>query len=317
MKRNGETPLVSIIVPVYKAEKTILRCVSSLVQQTYTNIEIILVENGSPDKSGEICDAFTDKRIRVIHTLNNGVSKARNDGLEESNGEFIAFCDSDDYYSKNHIEKSLKSALKYNSDIVISGYYVKSKDKITESRMKKSKNLTKNEILNSIITNNYIMGSCWNKLFKKSAIGDKRFPNDLTILEDTYFLLEVLQNTSKIRYINECLYFYCDNANSAVRCMDTLFSDDQLLYIASYNKILSKFQLSIENQNLIRAKLFEMAVWGKNVVSGSSINSPELINNLNHEIQKNQGIFLRSDAFSIKHKIKVLLNLYIPMLNSL
>ena len=72
MKRNGETPLVSIIVPVYKAEKTILRCVSSLVQQTYTNIEIILVENGSPDKSGEICDAFTDKRIRVIHTLNNG-----------------------------------------------------------------------------------------------------------------------------------------------------------------------------------------------------------------------------------------------------
>ena len=112
--------LISIIVPIYKVENYLKRCIDSIINQTYKHIEIILVDDGSPDNCGAICDEYTkfDDRIKVIHKKNGGLSDARNCGIEISTGDYIIFIDGDDYVSKNMCEKLLIRALEHNADIV-------------------------------------------------------------------------------------------------------------------------------------------------------------------------------------------------------
>lgn len=117
---------VSVIVPVYKVEKYLGRCIRSLIGQTYENLEVILVDDGSPDRCGVICDEFAqmDSRIIVIHQVNRGVSAARNNGLEKVSGDWICFCDGDDWYAPNYVEKMLACALQQNADHVICNYQI-------------------------------------------------------------------------------------------------------------------------------------------------------------------------------------------------
>ena len=112
-------PLISVIVPIYMVEKYIHRCIDSILQQTYKNLEIILIDDGSPDKCGKICDMYlsVDSRVKVIHQKNGGVGAARNTGLQHCRGEFITFVDGDDYISSDLIE-TLYSKIKYNIEIV-------------------------------------------------------------------------------------------------------------------------------------------------------------------------------------------------------
>ena len=116
--------LISVIIPVYKVEKYLEQCVESVRQQTYSNIEIILVDDGSPDKCGKICDEYAckDKRIKAIHQNNMGLSVARNTGVEYSKGEYLVFIDSDDYIHPKLLEISYREAKKYNCDLVVYNY---------------------------------------------------------------------------------------------------------------------------------------------------------------------------------------------------
>lgn len=117
---------VSIIVPVYNVEAYLQRCVDSLAKQTYPCIEIVLVDDGSPDKSGELCDtlAKSDSRIQVVHQLNQGVSAARNHGLDVMSGDWVCFCDGDDWFEPDFVEKMLKCAQKENADYIICNYQI-------------------------------------------------------------------------------------------------------------------------------------------------------------------------------------------------
>ena len=123
VKKEG---LVSIVVPVYNTEKYLDRCISSIVEQTYQKLEILLIDDGSTDKSGKICDewAARDSRIRVIHKKNEGLGITRNHGIDNANGEYICFFDSDDYFSKDAIEKAYKQAKEDHADVVILGRYL-------------------------------------------------------------------------------------------------------------------------------------------------------------------------------------------------
>ena len=164
-------PLISIIVPVHNAENTLERCVTSLINQSYLNIEIILVENGSQDSSWELCNKFKDKRVILVRQLEAGVSKARNRGLDIAKGKYITFCDDDDFYTYDHIEQSFKLALKDKSDLVISGYFFERNNKFIPKLMNNSNSFNSNsELLVNIITVDEVMGVCWNKFFKKSVI---------------------------------------------------------------------------------------------------------------------------------------------------
>ena len=117
------TPKISVIVPVYKVEKYLNKCVDSIVNQTFTDIEIILVDDGSPDNSGKMCDDWSqkDRRIRVIHKENGGLSDARNRGIQESSGEYIIFIDSDDFIEPKMLEVLYNLATDHDADVAISG----------------------------------------------------------------------------------------------------------------------------------------------------------------------------------------------------
>lgn len=123
-------PLVSIVVPVYKVEKYLVRCVESLIAQTYANIEILLIDDGSPDCSGQICEdlAKTDSRIRVFHKANGGLSDARNYGTERVNGDFVTYIDSDDFVAENYIDRMMSAQKEYDADIVCCDFVRTSQD---------------------------------------------------------------------------------------------------------------------------------------------------------------------------------------------
>ena len=126
MENDLSRPLLSVIVPVYRVETYLPKCLDSLVGQTYADLEIILVDDGSPDRSGAICDEYAarDSRIVVIHQENRGASQARNAGLDRATGEFVAFVDSDDYLDFSMYENLMKAVVEYDADIVISDFFV-------------------------------------------------------------------------------------------------------------------------------------------------------------------------------------------------
>lgn len=253
---------VSIIVPVYKAENSIRKCIDSILTQTYREIELILVDDGSPDKSGQICDKYqSDSRVMVIHTLNKGVSHARNIGLDHATGDYITFCDSDDFYEPYFIENMVQTALKYNSDITICGYYLEEKHHFESSIKSKSRLVNEDELIEHCSIDNEFGGFCWNKIYKTAIIGKNRFPEDMDIMEDTYFLCSVSKKAQRIYYLAKPLYYYCDNSNSSVRNIDNLYSDNNTVkYIDAWEKILTNFQVNDISRNYIYVAMVKVAI---------------------------------------------------------
>lgn len=307
-----DNSLVSIIVPVYNNELSLARCVTSLVNQTYRNIEIILVDDGSRDNSGKICDSFKDERISVIHKSNHGVAYTRNCGIENSKGDYITFCDADDYYGDNHIEELISASKKYNSDITVSGYYIKDETSGEKSLKGISGYKSKENIIKGLTINNIYGGFCWNKLFKKKIIGDIRFPDDLSLLEDTYFLLKILQKAKLIYYLSTPSYYYCYNENSVTRSNPKkLIKNNNSLYILSYNKIVNDIDLSENSISLIKAVKFEIALGEGWALLNRDYSSKKTYKNLSNEISKNKLFFFKCIDISMKHKAKRLVQLLI------
>ena len=178
---------VSIIIPVYNVEMLLDRCIASVINQTYTNLEIILVDDGSPDKCGEICDAWAEKdnRIKVIHKANGGLSDARNAGLEIASGDFVAFLDSDDYFLDNFSKVCEFVNQNQDNDVVVSKHGI---DKI-----------------NGLV---YPISACM-KFFKLDFLRNNSIKFEKGIYhEDVVFSLEVVYHTDKIKTVDENFYYY-------------------------------------------------------------------------------------------------------------
>ncbi len=202
-------PLLSVIVPVYKVEKYIDRCIRSLVGQTYDNLEIILVDDGSPDNSGAICDAWAakDSRIKVIHKENGGSGLARNVALDEAKGELIAFVDSDDYIAPNMYEY-LYSILQQGADIAECGY----KDTFTDDMEfgggdREVKWYSTEEALIGNIHDDIFRQLIWNKLYRRHCVDGVRFPVGTTI-DDEFFTYKLLGNAKRLARCETVLYAY-------------------------------------------------------------------------------------------------------------
>ena len=213
--------LVSIIVPVYNLENYIERCVESLINQTYTNIEIILVVDGSRDRSDEICDGFAEKdsRIKVIHKENGGLSSARNCGIDNAGGEYIMFVDGDDFISETMVEK-LKNALSENDadmsvcsfkNIYEDGTAVKEMDDdnpITDSVM------SAEDVYRALLKKgNWYYIVTWNKLYKKEIWDGVRYPVG-KIHEDEFVIGDIVSKTNRIVTISDKLYMYIQRKGS-------------------------------------------------------------------------------------------------------
>lgn len=203
--------LISIIVPIYNAEKYLSKCLDSIIAQTYTNWEAILVDDGSPDKCGMICDEYAtkDKRFKVIHQKNGGVSVARQTGLDNAAGDYIIHCDPDDWIEPTMLDEMLKYAISNNADIVICDMTIHKGKLIEYSPQNLPENITSKELQKKIIRQE-IHGSLCNKLIRKDCCKDICFtPKDISFCEDELFLIKLLnQELAIIKYIPKGFYHY-------------------------------------------------------------------------------------------------------------
>lgn len=222
---------VTIIIPVYNVEKYLEECLKSVVLQSYKDIEIIVINDGSTDCSREICEEYQNKydNIILINKKNEGVSVARNTGISLSTGEYIVFIDADDVVHENYIEclvylletECAEIAMcEYTTDILKDDINIKYKKNIVE----------KNEVIINILSNGKYDGYLWNKLFIKSIIikNDIKFQEGITIWEDLLFVIEYLTNINYCVWLNRVLYYYRQRNNSAVANMDLKKTQDKL-----------------------------------------------------------------------------------------
>ena len=222
--------LISIIVPVYNAERTLHRCVTSLVEQSYPNIEILLVNDGSKDASLEMCRGYEqqDSRIRVIDKPNGGVSSARNAGLDVARGEYIMFCDSDDWVSplwcehlvRNHIPQNLTVC-----EIAWGGPDAETKDQQLSEEIIVERN--------RFLQFSFVMCPPWNKLFERNAIqkSDLRFSGDLRLGEDLIFVMEYLCNVQgHVRILPQRLYYYDTSTEGSLSKRSATMEQCDLFY---------------------------------------------------------------------------------------
>lgn len=209
---------VSIIVPVYNVEKYLAECIEAILHQSFCDFELILVDDGSSDQSGKICDDYSlrDKRIVVMHKKNGGVSSARNEGLERSKGRYIAFVDSDDIIDELFLEILVGTIEQSGADVVQCGYKRFYKDKIVDSTKtnKEAKVVSSDELRSGLFgENSFACAAVWNKLYKRETIGTLRFePN--RIHEDTYFINELCLRMKGFALVEDELYFYRVVSNS-------------------------------------------------------------------------------------------------------
>lgn len=209
--------LVSLIVPIYKVEKYLERCIESIVTQSYENIEIILVDDGSPDRCPVICDEWAgkDSRIQVIHKKNGGLSDARNAGLKAASGNYVAFVDSDDYIHPQFVEILYYIMKQHNGDVAACEYKQVSEDSSPELVSDICcEDIQIKEI--SEVTPAAVGVQAWNKLYKKSLFDKIQFPVG-KIHEDVGIWWEMAYYAERIVAIPEKLYFYCENPASIMR----------------------------------------------------------------------------------------------------
>lgn len=233
-------PLISIIVPIFKVEKYLHRCLDSIKNQTFMDWECILVDDGSPDNSGIICDEYMskDKRFRVFHQENAGVSAARNKGLDEAKGEWIGFVDSDDWIEPNMYEYLYSDAINTKSDVVICGYVGQNNRRI------KSVINSREDATKLLFDKNGFGGFSFLRLVAAELVQDIRFDANVSYMEDNEFFYYIFKKCKKIYWDNEPLYHYerredsvtaqkglTKQAKSALNMLEQLYKEEELKQI--------------------------------------------------------------------------------------
>lgn len=213
-----EEPLISVIVPVYQAEEYLRCCVDSLLDQTWKNIEILLIDDGSTDAGGRICDEYAaaDARVRVLHQSNSGVSAARNRGLERARGEWIGFADSDDWLDRDLLACLLRNAQEHGAQLVQCGAVIE------DGIGLKTEGAPEKQIVTDDLTGllggkdwRLFSNDVWGKLFRRDAVERVRFDCELRIGEDFAFLLHTLPFVKTAVLCSEVKYHYRQHSGSA------------------------------------------------------------------------------------------------------
>ncbi len=214
---------ISIIVPIYNLESYIPQCIDSILSQSFTNFELILVNDGSTDNSGELCDEYArlDSRVRVIHKENGGIASSRNAGLEVARGEYIGFVDNDDYINKYMFEELFNNAIKHSSDTVVCDYLKVEEDQFIDTEVFNSdyslQNFSNKEALHFIYKNmekdTFIYP--WNKLYKRYLFDEIKYEHG-NIYDDETIAHKLLYRSNKVTYIQSELYYYVKRKGSQI-----------------------------------------------------------------------------------------------------
>lgn len=207
-------PKISVIVPVYKAEKYLRRCIDSLLAQTFTDFEVLLIDDGSPDNSGDICDEYaqTDNRVRAVHKENGGVSSARQCGIDNARGEYTIHADPDDWVEPTMLEELYHKAKEEKADMVICDFYLSKNNKDILVRQQPS-------LLDHVTVQcelfQQLHGSCCNKLVKRVCYSEFsiKFPTELSFCEDLFVNTSLLLHPIRVAYLSRAFYHYEQDIN--------------------------------------------------------------------------------------------------------
>ena len=239
-----EMPLVSVIVPVYKVESYLHRCVDCILAQTYANLEIILVDDGSPDNCGKICDEYAqkDKCIKVIHKKNGGLSDARNAGLDIAMGEYITFVDSDDWIHFQYVEILLNNLTKADVDISTCSFVRTPEKMLMDSKVSESSYhiYSSEKAIEQTLYQNRLDNSAWGKLYKKELFNGLRFTVG-RLYEDLDFFYKIYDRAVRLVHTDAVLYYYYYRTDSIMgvfnrKRLDVLdITDEIVCYITMHH----------------------------------------------------------------------------------
>ena len=207
--------MISVIVPVYNVEKYLDRCVKSILSQSFSDFELLLVDDGSPDRCGEMCDEYAkgDSRIKAFHKRNGGLSDARNFGIEKALGEYLMFVDSDDYIHEQMLETLHRLITENDADLAVcSAMDVFEGKEVTQVREIREFTLNKTESYKYMLRGDGLRSAC-NKLYKRQTVGEVRFPVG-KLYEDGFFTPQILQRVEKTAVTSRPMYYYFRRADS-------------------------------------------------------------------------------------------------------
>lgn len=243
-------PELSIIVPVYKVEKYLPRCIDSILAQTFGDFELILIDDGSPDGCGRICDEYArkDKRIVVIHQKNMGVSAARNAGLDIARGRYIGFVDSDDWIEPQMYEAMMDAIRENGADMAVCGVrYADEDGKFTRADMLSEGVYSRDGLLEDVFAMpNRLGGGCCNKVFDASKIASVRFKVGMTIAEDALYLFDCFMRIDGAVKIGDALYNVYERCGSATRTDSMICVNETIEGRLSMLKHTRKYMPSME-----------------------------------------------------------------------
>ena len=305
---------ISIVVPVYQVEPYLEKCVESLLKQTYSDIEVILVNDSAPDRCGEICDRFArnDNRVKVIHKEHGGLSAARNAGMEIASGEYIGFVDSDDWVEPDMYEYLLQGIRTTNSDIVCCALW--------EERLRSSKRIgkragrlfTAHEAIRSLLTDGGIQFTVvWNKLYRRSLWDNVLFPQD-RLSEDTATVYRILAKARRMYVMPEAKYHYRINPNGLMRT--TNLSREMDFWEATKARYANLLPMYPEFKELLKIDIMQaiMNVWSMMWEYGED--ERELRAAMLHEMatyaKENRRVVLPLCCFGITGKMRICLTPY-------
>ena len=211
-----QTPLISVIIPIYNVENYLERCLQSIIRQTYTHLEIILVDDGSTDSCPQICDEYKtkDSRIKVIHKENGGLSDARNKGLDAASGAYISFIDSDDWIDLKTYELSIQKIQETNAEVLaFNVLWVYEGKEFTPDLSEEYEVMNSQQAILTTVGNTKVRTTAWNKLYRTDLIGDFRFLKG-KLNEDEFFTFRILDKAKTIVYLHRECYYYFQRNNS-------------------------------------------------------------------------------------------------------
>ena len=269
-KSGGAAPKVSVIVPVYKAEKYLRKCVDSILAQTFRDFEVILVDDGSPDGSGAICDEYAkkDPRVRVFHKENGGVSSARQCGLDHARGEYTIHADPDDWVEPNMLEELYAKAKAENADMVICDFYVNDSRGQRYVGQRPSA-LDHETVLRELFQQ--LHGSCCNKLVRRACYREHKvsFPLEFSFCEDVYVNTSLLKNKIRVAYLSKAFYHYEQDVNdeSIVRKNNIRSYEQDKKQLESFRELLQGVSCSGEAMSSLSLAVVMRALYRSNYTS--------------------------------------------------
>ena len=307
-------PLITIILPIYNGEKYIERCLASIAQQTFTDYELLVIDNASIDSTFSICKKWIcdhDLNVKYYFISQKGVSLARNIGLANAKGKFITFVDADDWLADNFLEILYKNISCYDADISICGYdviYENCDNNHDRDLYDNPKMISYEEVFSGIFRSSHIGGFVWNKLFRKDCINDVKFEQDVEICEDMIFFWDVVCNRSKIVYQNKICYHYQMIENSVTHKIDNAFDKNKnLKFAVAMERLKKRNDFTLDEESIINSRIFLVTVATKLNYSLISNKDGEIVNKLNKLLRMYVKDFVYDKNYNKSKKIYTIL----------